>query len=333
MGFLDWFNGKRRHNVRRRLLHWGGAVGFGGLTLSNNKYADVIVASMLDQLCNSLRGTNWSPLSQGSRDFVCFKDFFDTQADAVINALFQDGVAPVVRDEDGFFRLADVDKPFYLFKSTDFIRYGKSSRALLMPFLNYLDDILNAANTSVRRLGVMAFLMPKTDTYGNGLTDEEIDREERRLQADYGVLDSQKIVKMTTQDYTLGVLNIGGAQLQLDARLQAVVKVICGKLGVPYELVPAAIIGNPNQTGVYQKEAVKRLYQLAAAYAEMFVTFAKSFGLSVDYDFPNAPKDYETEGEALSSAILDNLIRAETAGYLTHDEAVERYREKVSAFE
>lgn len=329
----DFFNGKRRSKVRRYPLGWGG-YSASAFAISNNVYADVIVASILDIISNALKGTNWSTTSSSSRDFVCFVDFFERDYDKVVNSLFFKGYAPVVRDADGFFRLTErTEGADYTFVSSDYSRYSKSTADLLRPFLSYLDDILNASNTSIKRLGVMAFLMPKSDTYGNGLTEEELDAEEKRLQTDYGILDNQKIIKVTAKDYSLGVLNIGGANLQLDSRLQSVIKTITGKIGVPYELVPAAIIGNPNQTGVYQLEAMKRLYVLVSSYAEMFVLFAKSFGLTVEFDFPAAPKDYETQGEELTAKILANIKEAETAGYITHEEAVEKYIAKISSFE
>lgn len=328
----DFFGSLKRDKVRRYPLHWGGGTSAFGI--SNNRYSDAVVASILDLISNSLKATNWSMQTQSSRDFACFVDFFERDYDKVVGRLFYDGYVNVDRHADGFFYISDTDTdPFYTFVSPDFRRYGKSTYQLLHPFLNYLDDILNAANTSIKRLGVMAFLMPKTDTYGNGMTEEEIDEEEKRIQSDYGILDTQKIVKLTARDYSLGVLNIGGANLQFDARLQSVIKIICGKIGVPYELVPAAIIGNPNQTGVYQQEAMKRLYVLISAYAELFVLFAKSFGLSVDYDFPQAPRDYETQGEDLTTKIISNLRTAEEAGYISHDEAISAYREKIASFE
>lgn len=327
----DWFNGRRRHAVHRFPLGWGGGS---FLRISENKYAQIVVASLLDMVSNSLKGTVWTQQGTGSRDFACFSDFFVRHYDEVINCLFFDGRCPVVRDDMGFFSIdRKAESPAYVFLSTDYKRYGKSTAQMLHPLLDYLDDILNASQTSIRRLGVMAFLMPKTDTYGNGLTAEELDDEERRLQSDYGVLSDQKVVKLMSRDYSLGTLSIGGASLQLDSRLQVVVKMIAGKMGIPYELVAAAIVGNPNQTGVYQSEAVKRLYVTAAAYAEMFIDFAKSFGVSVDYDFPTAPKDYETAGEDLSAKIIANLTAAEQAGYLSHEEAVASYRKKVGDFD
>lgn len=324
-------NFRRRRAVHRFPLGWGGGS---FLDISAHKYAQVVTASLLDTLSNSLKGTVWTQQGTGSRDFACFTDFFARHYDEVINCLFFDGRCPVVRDDMGFFSIdRETEAPAYLFVSPDYRRYGKSTEQLLRPLLDYLDDILNASQTSIRRLGVMAFLMPKTDTYGNGLTAEELDSEERRLQSDYGVLADQKVVKLMSRDYSLGTLSIGGAGLQLDSRLQVVVKLIAGKMGIPYELVAAAIIGNPNQTGVYQSEAMKRLYVTTAAYAEMFVDFAKSFGMSVDYDFPSAPRDYETAGEELTARIISNIQAAEQAGYLSHEEAVASYRKKVESFE
>lgn len=334
-GLNDFLSGfaQRRSNVRRFPIG-----GYSGLTISQHRFADVITATLLDMVCDNLAAVSWSLQTGDSRTFVQFVDFFREHSDDVIQRLYSDGYAAVDRGEDGFFRLRDnvstaEGTADYVFYSADFKRYENSTAEILKPFLNYLDNIINAANTSIKRLGVMAFLMPHADTYGNGLTAEELDAEEKKLQTDYGILDDQKIIKITSHDYSLGVLNIGGASLQLDSRLQHVIKIICGKLRIPYELLPAAIIGNPNQTGVYQQEAMKRLFNLIFRYCEDFARFAKAFGLAVDYDCVNAPHDYESQSEDLTAKILANLQAAEKAGYISHEEATAKYAEKISAFD
>lgn len=300
--------------------------------ISQYQYADAVVASILDPFFVAFKNTEWMPLSgNDSLTFAKFKIFFKQHADDVFFLLYKDGYANVY-DDGEVFRVSNSEyslKPMYVFVHPDYKHFGKSSETLLKPFLIYLDNILNSANTSIRRLGVMAFLMPKTDAYGNGLTEKELKEAEERLQREYGVLADQRVIKITSHDYSLATLNIGGANLQFDSRLQSVIKIVSGKIGVPYELVSAAIIGNPNQTGVYQSEAMKRLYVTVRRYCEMFVNFAESLGILAKYDNINAPKDYEMDDATLEAQVLTNVHEAETYGYLTHDEAKEIYLTKI----
>lgn len=301
--------------------------------ITRYQYADAVVASILDPFFVGLKNTKWT--NEGGTDSLTFAKFdilFKQHADDVFFLMYKDGYANVYDNGELFYvnnnELAL--KPIYTFLHSDYKHFNKSTAELLKPFLTYLDNILNSANTSIKRMGVMAFLMPKVDAYGNGLTEKELKAAEESLQNEYGTLESQRLVKITSHDYTLATLNIGGANLQFDSRLQSVIKIISGKIGVPYELVSAAIIGNPNQTGVYQSEAMKRLYVSIRRYCEMFVNFAESLGLRTSFVNLDAPKTYQQEDASLESQILTNLHDAETYGYLTHEEAKEQYLTKVN---
>lgn len=295
--------------------------------ISSYCYADAVVMSILDPFFVALKNTSWqSEGNNNSELFAKFDLFVKKNAESVFFGMFKTGYVCVYDDGDRF-SIGDRHdkKPIFTFFHTDYKHTGKSTERLLQPFLTYLDNILNAANTSVRRLGIMAFLMPKVDAYGNGLTEKELKKAEEELQENYGVLESQRLIKITSHDYSLNTLNIGGANLQFDNRLQSVIKIIAGKIGVPYELVPAAIIGNPNQTGVYQSEAMKRLYVAVTRYCEYFVNFAETLGLRVTYVNNDAPKSYELDDANLDEKTLKNIHDAETYGYISHDEAVEMY--------
>ena len=295
-------------------------------------YADAVIASILDPFFVGLKNTELTLTNNvDSLTFAKFDIFFKKHADDVFFLMYKDGYCNVYDDGTQFYlsKNAIAEQPIYTFVHTDYKHFGKSTESLLEPFLTYLDNILNSANTSIKRLGIMAFLMPKSDAYGNGLTAKELRDAEEELQNEYGTLEAQRLVKITSHDYTLATLNIGGANLQFDSRLQSVIKIISGKIGVPYELVSAAIIGNPNQTGVYQSEAMKRLYVSIRRYCEMFVNFAQSQGLIVKFVNKDAPKEYQLEDAQLTERVLANIHTAEEYGYITHDEAIAEYNDKI----
>ena len=173
---------------------------------------------------------------------------------------------------------------------------------------------------------MLACFSPKQDEYGNTLTPEELEAEEARLQAEYGALSAQKVVKFFQHSYDLNVINIAGENLQLSDRFTQAIKMLCSKLKIPFELVPCAVLGNNNQTGVYQGEAVKRLYQTVAEWQSYIIDFCAAVGFKVEAVNNAAPKDYEAEAEAARSAALANLRAATEAGYMTEEEARAEYR-------
>ena len=53
----------------------------------------------------------------------------------------------------------------------------------------------------------------------------------------------------------------------------------------------------------------------------------------MEYYTPDAPQDYETAEEELNEKIVSNIKTAEDAGYLTHEEAISLYRQKILKYE
>ena len=82
------------------------------------------------------------------------------------------------------------------------------------------------------------------------MDEADIKEFEQDLTKDYGTLDAQSPVKIMRQFFDVSTF-LAGADLRTNENLQTAVK-SCDVLEVPYEIVSAAIVGNPNQTGVYQ---------------------------------------------------------------------------------
>lgn len=329
MSFISFFT--RKHK-KRFPLSWGG--GLSTLQIDNEKYADAIISSIFDLLFVGLRGATWTLTKGQTKTYAEFIYFYRNHFEEVVTRLYQNGYIFLRQSEDGTINFTeDVATAEVTFYSADYRIYGVTTKQIIKPICRYLDNILNACNTSIKRLGVMVMLAPKTDEYGNTLTEDELKAEELKLQRDYGILDDQRVIKLFNHSYDVTTLNIGGQGLNLENRYQTAIKIICGKLRVPYELIPSAIIGNPNQTGVYQKEAQKRLFQTIREYLITFQNIAAKFGLLVDFDTPDAPQDYETASEQLTTYIIANIKEAESNGYIDHETAVKMYKEKILKYE
>lgn len=315
-----------------RLPWWrGGSF----LACSRHKHADCIFASIVDKIAQPMRGVVWVKTAGDAETFAALDYLFKSSGDVLVVRLISDGelffrynghgVIDCVEDES---RLGD-----YVLRTSDYRCFGKSTKEILRTTLDYLDDIINAEQTSVKRLGRLVLLSPKMDEYGNKMTDEELKEEERKLETDYGLLAEQSVVKLLNHSYDVNDIDIAGKSLSLEQKQRTAVRIVCDKLGVPYELVAAALDGNPNTTGVYQDAAQRRLYATVHSYCDILCKLARQMGVEMEYYTPDAPQDYETGAENLTKIIITNIKEAESAGYLTHEEAVETYRQKIRRYE
>ena len=263
--------------------------------------------------------------------FNSFVNIFENQIEQVLIRYLQDGAVFFVRDfEDGIISLLDArykEKATHAIYSTSYKLYGKSDTHILREDCQHIDNILNAVSTSVKRMGALVLLTPKDGNSLPVMMDEaDIKEFEQDLAKDYGTLDAQSPVKIMRRSFDVSNISLAGATLRTNENLQTAVKIVCDVLEVPYELVSAAIVGNPNQTGVYQAEAADRLYKTVEKYVNIFVKFAsKELNLEIDYNITTAPqKELKKEWEA-KSLVVDVLTKAKASGLMDDIEAKEMF--------
>lgn len=307
---------RRPARLRRRQLTFSAAA----VDLTAHEYAAAIYSGVVDLILSAVKKTDWRLKRGPVGEWGALSVFLRHSADVAVGLMINEGRVPLVKEGELWRFANDGEQADYVLLSSDMRLRGVSTYSLLLPALDYLNNIVNAANTSISRLGVLAVFSPKSDEYGNTLTAEELKEEESRLQDDYGVLKSQHLIKFFAHSYDLQTINMAGENLQLSDRFTQAVKIICGKLKVPFELVPCATLGNVNQTGVYQGEAVKRLYQTVAEWQSYFVDFAAALGLEVEAVNIDAPQDYDTERAAAAAQNLATISGAISAGLMTPDE-------------
>lgn len=296
------------------------------ISISSRPFAAAVYSSIVDVLLAPVANTEWEP--QGARPgWEKMRDFLDEEGANVVARLLSNGAVHVDCVGEGRYVLPPSETATSLcFVSDDVKRYGSSTADLLRPTLDYLDAILNASHTAVSRLGVVALLAPKVGEYGNLLTDQEMADEEARLAEDYGALESQKIVKIMRRDYSAQIVNIAGADLQLSERFTQAVRIVATKIGVPFELLPVAVEGNSNQTGVYQREATLRLYQTARVWQNTLLSVAEAFGYSFEARNPYAPQTFETEKVDFAAKLSDTLAKSVENGFISREKAAEVFR-------
>ena len=330
MALIDFNIGNKRKKWR---LPWWRGGSF--LTCGHYKHADPIYCAILDKLTHPMKGVQWVRKSGDAETFAALDYLFKTSGDVLVVLLIQEGEVFFRYDGHGVIDIVQgqPQRGDYVLRTADWRCYSKSTREILRPTLDYLNDICNAQQTTVKRLGRLVLLSPQMDEYGNKLTDDELKDEEKKLEQDYGLLSEQSVVKLLNHSYNVHDIDITGKSLTLETKERNVMRIICDKLGVPFELVAAALDGNPNATGIYQESAMRRLFVTVHSWCDLLSSLARQMGVEVEYYTPDAPQDYETAEEELNEKIVSNIKTAEDAGYLTHEEAVALYRQKILKYE
>lgn len=309
--------------ARRRNAAINGPQTLGAISIGSRPFAAAVYSSILDIMLSPIANTEWRPTSP-QPGWERVRDFLDSDGANIVARMVSTGYAFVGFDEHARPYLAAGEAEGVIkFASADVIRYGASTADLLRPTMDYLDAILNASHTAISRLGIVALLSPRVGEYGNALTAEEMEEEERRLADDYGALESQKIVKILRREFSAQIVNIAGADLQLTDRFVQAVRIIASKLGVPFELVPSAIVGNANTTGVYQREATLRLYQTARVWQNVLLSIAAAIGYDFEAVNPYAPQTFETDKIDFAAKMVDVLAKSVENGFISRDRAAE----------
>ena len=113
--------------------------------------------------------------------FAEFNVFFSDYGQIVLNKLFNKGYAVIAYNSAGFILLDDdeysidaknkvqvngsrYNYEIYVMKSDSFMMNGMSDRSFLSGFLKYLDNVLNASNTTTARLGTIIMASPQNVT-------------------------------------------------------------------------------------------------------------------------------------------------------------------------
>ena len=199
--------------------------------------------------------------------FQQFRRFFEADGETVLCRYFDDGAVVVGRDEYGF-RILRPDeyavsgrgreqvvtgKPgvdVYVMRSTAFDVTGLSDKALCAPYLEYLDNALNASNTCSARLGA---LIVGTPAQSNGLptpvvlTEAQKNDLEKSIGAEYGALRGQKQFMLLPRAMNFQSVSLAGVDARVNEKVRLAVLAICDRVKVPANQV-AIIDANSGKT-------------------------------------------------------------------------------------
>ena len=181
-------------------------------------------------------------------------------------------------------------------QSDSFRNSGMSDRQFLAGFLKYLDNILNASNTTTARLGTLIMASPKAQSglpTVAKLTDIDKKKAEEDISNDYGGLKKQKQILIWRQGMDFTTINLSGLDSRAIEKSKFAVSVICDRLKIPSNQVStmeSSSSGNGLSNGGEIQEGDALKYKtFERLLNKTFIKMARDLDLVVDYTIYNKP--------------------------------------------
>ena len=316
----SWWS-KRSNNIVTDLS----LTGFGGLCIGERlNFANAIFYNICDLLTDISAAVEFKYKRGDLQLFAGFKVFFDSWGKYVLNALFKNGYVVIgYRKNDTWFRVLnkneynlnntnngilqaqpyDKDIDVYVMKSQTMMLEGKSDRDVLMPFLKYLDNVLNGSNTVSERMGAMVVMSPQQASgvpVSTILTEKDKERIEKEIggkDSKYGYLHNQKSMLLLPNAMNIQTINLAGLDNRMQEKVRTAILAICDRIKVPANQV-AIIDANSSKTlanGSELREGDLTKYRNFRRLLNVtFYKMAVDLGLDVDYVIENEPKERVT---------------------------------------
>lgn len=308
-----WAN--RRNNIVTDLS----LSGFGGLGCDRMNFANAIFYNICDLLTDISAAVEFRYKRGDLQLFAGFKVFFDTWGKYVLNALFKNGYVVIgYRKSDMWFRVLnrneynlnttnngvikadayDKEMEVYVMSSQTMKLEGKSDRDILLPFLKYLDNVLNGSNTVSERMGAMVIMSPQQASgvpVSTILTEKDKERIEKEIggkDSKYGYLRNQKSMLLLPNAMNIETINLAGLDNRMTEKVRTAILAICDRIKVPANQV-AIIDANSSKTlanGSELREGDLTKYRNFRRLLNVtFYQMAVDLGLEVDYIIENEP--------------------------------------------
>lgn len=278
------------------------------------RFVFVTISELLTNLSNDVtfkyNGVN-------TYDFASFKAFYNLNAEFVLQRIFLDGYVVIGKSNEGLSVLGENDyhkigtdkilravptdktkyEECYVLRSVTYETQCVSDFAFCKPFVKYLDNALNASNTTLERLGALVVASPKSTTAMPTpitLTKEQKDKLEKEIEDEYGSLSKQKAIMVLPREMNFDVISLAQLDLKTNDRVRMAILAICDKLKVPANQV-ALIDANSSKSlsnGSELREGDFNKYQsFERLLNATFMRMANDMGLvGIDYDIYNKPK-------------------------------------------
>ena len=277
------------------------------------EFSDVIFNSIVELVTDIANDVTLTYKAGNQMLFADFNLFFNTDGQLVMNRIFNKGIAVIAYNKAGFVLVDDDEYTLdsknkvmlktnlysnhevYVLKSDSFIGSGMSDKQALNGFLTYLNNVLNASNTTTARLGSLIMATPQNAVSSPVLaTISENDKKEKEkeISEDYGSLKSQKQILIWRQAMQFTTINLAGLDKQTIEKAKFSILAICSKLKIPANQVPiidgASTNGLSNGGEISEGDLLK-YKTFERLLNKTFIRMAKDLDLIVDYTIYNKP--------------------------------------------
>lgn len=286
------------------------------INIGNLDFATIVFENICDLLVDLVSDTSLELKSGNAKTFQAFNRFFNRDGKRVMVDIFTNGYT-VIGYSNGNFRVMNIDEytkrtdgkklefiprdpnwkgEIIVFEGEHHRIYQMSHLEKLKPFMNLLDNVLNASNTITKKLGVSIFATPRTVSGMNmaqKLLPKEIEKLEKSTEKNYGALDTQKIIHFLSDDLRIEVINLAGQNLGLQEKLRIAVLAIADKIKIPANQV-SLIDANTSKAFANGSEMVEGDFQKYQSFERLlqstFIELAKMLQIDVTYTIYNKPK-------------------------------------------
>ena len=284
-------------------------------------FANLVFLNVCDLLTDIAAEVVWRRLSGDAAIYAAFKAFYDVWGKYVLNRLYVDGFVVIGRrgndfrvmspaeyvqvSQDDKTRVVAVDEDTlcYVMRSQTFALTQMSDKQLLHPWLQYLDNVLNASNTVSARMGAAVIMSPQMPTgapAATPLTEKQKQELETDMSKGYGALAQQKQVMLLSRPVQTQIINLAGLDQKTQEKAKLAILAIADRIKVPANQV--AIIDATSSrslaNGTELREGDLAKYRSFRRLLNVtFYQMAEDFGLAVDYTIENEPKT--TQGDTI----------------------------------
>ena len=286
------------------------------INIGSLDFATVIFENVCDLLVDLVSDTTLELKSGNPKTFKAFSDFFYRDGKRTLVDIFVNGYV-VIGYVNGKFKILDTDEYYkktdgkklefthrdsswqgeiIVFEGEHHRIYQMSHLERLKPFMQLLNNVLNASNTVTKKLGVSVFATPRTVSGMNTirkLLPREIEELEKSTEKSYGALDTQKIIHFLSDDLRFEIINLAGQNLGLNEKMRIAILAIADKIKCPANQI-GLIDANTSKAfanGTEMKEGDFQKYQaFERLLISTFVELAKMLQIDITYNIYNKPK-------------------------------------------
>lgn len=310
---------KRRFFRAGEVISWfGSRPWFDNWGFCKHKFAEVIwynICDILTDLIEDVKLKNEANTDATMQKYVAFKVFVYTHGKQVLQRLFDEGYVVIGYDstisvfwqmrENEYEKITDADvkivKPknpevlAYVMKSSTYVTYAKSDRAICKGFLDFLDDVLNASATVSKRLGAVVVASPKNLTSAptaTVLTKEQKKDMEEEMRRDYGALSNQSNLMLLPREMSWQVINLAGLELRMQEKVKTAILAIVDRIKIPANQVAIIDAQGSKQlaNGSEIREGDKLKYKtFRRLFERSFVDMASEYGIRISYQIDGEP--------------------------------------------